>query len=109
MKCPNCGVEVSQRTSNQNRLYWMWLGIIEQDTGNSTKALHEFFKELLIPPVLEEVFGETQKIYKSTTDMSCKEFTTYLNYIQSFCSSEMGLTLPIPEELKFKGIELLIR
>lgn len=102
-------MEVSQRTSNQNRLYWLWLGIIEQETGSNAKALHEFFKELLITPELVDAFGETQKIYKSTTDMSCKEFTTYLNYIQSFCSSEVGITLPIPEELKFKGIELLIR
>lgn len=108
MKCPACGCEVSQRSSQQNRLYWSWLNIISQHTGSSANALHEFFKDYFVSPVIEEVFGETQKMYKSTTDMSVSEFTTYMNYIQSFCSSELDLTLPIPEDLKFKGIENLI-
>ncbi len=104
MKCQNCGCEVTNRTSRQNKLYWLWLGVIADETGNSTNVLHEFFKNYFIAPTIEEVFGEYHKIYKSTTDMAQKEFVSYLNLIQSFAASELAITLPVPEDLKLKGL-----
>lgn len=109
MKCPACGCEVSKRSSQQNRLYWSWLNIISDHTGYSSKALHEHFKELFLTPEIQEVFDEVVKVYKSTTDLSTKEFNLYLEFVQMYASENIeGINLPIPEDLKFKGIENLI-
>ncbi len=92
------------RSARSNRLYWMWLGIIGEDTGYHKDELHEFFKdEFLEPKVirLEDDAGGAieRKIHPSTTRLTTKEFTDYLARIREFALHRLNIVLPEPEDV----------
>ena len=90
------------RTLPQNRLYWLWLSCIMYETGNDKSDLHKFFSEKYLPKNIAEVFGE--QIYKtvSTTILDTKQFTDYLDRVQQFANTELGIVLPVPDDLHFQ-------
>ena len=90
-----------KRTLDQNRLYWLWLTCIAENTGNDKDNLHEFFILKYLQPELIQVFEKL--IYKrlSTTLLDTRRFTEYLNKIQLFANTELSIELPNPEDLKF--------
>ena len=90
-----------QRTLDQNRLYWLWLTCISQNTGNDKDSLHEYFILRYLQPELIQVFEKI--IYKrlSTTLLDTRRFTEYLNKIQIFANTELAIELPNPEDKKF--------
>jgi len=91
-----------KRTLDQNRLYWLWLTCIAQNTGNDKDSLHEYFVWKYIQPEFQQVFEKL--IYKrlSTTSLDTKQFTEYLNKIQVFANTELAIELPNPEDKKFE-------
>lgn len=52
----------SKRSLPQNRFYWLYLEIIEQETGNSANDLHELFRRTLLPPKFITVLGKELKV-----------------------------------------------
>jgi hypothetical protein len=91
----------SKRSIDQNKLYWLWLGAAEKETGNYSNDLHEFFKEKFLGFTIKKVFGVEVKTINSTTKLNTKEFTEYLDKIHLFISEEIGLSLPYPEDRFF--------
>jgi hypothetical protein len=87
------------RSMPQNALYWAYLGIVEQETGNNANDLHELFKRTLLPPKFITVMGKEIKIPKSTTQLTKIEFGDYLDKI----SAECGVPLPNKEDLEAMG------
>lgn len=85
-----------KRTLSQNKLYWKYLGIIEDETGNNADYLHELFRRTLLPPKFITVMGKEIKIPMSTTDLDSKEFTIYMDKI----SAETQVEIPDTEEWK---------
>ena len=98
-------VEISQkresRTLNQNRLYWLWLTCISDETGNEKEILHYEFGKMYLPKKSGNFFDEFVEKPVSTIALTTAQFTEYLNKIQVFVSSELGITLPNPEDLIF--------
>ena len=47
----------SQRSVQQNRLYWMWVGILAQETGASKNHMHEFLKSKFLDETLARILG----------------------------------------------------
>lgn len=113
------------RSKAQNKLYWKWLHEIHRKTGNDEDQLHfEFKKKFLIGilkrddddyaamclaisalkqseseqfrAIADGVIRET-----STTRMNTTQFTEYLNLIEAFALKELGIALPIPDDLKY--------
>jgi len=84
--------EEKNRSNKQNRLYWGYLRIISQETGNSENNLNEYFKRVHLPPVFIAVMGKEIKIPATTTTLSTKEFKDYLEAICAECG------VPIPDE-----------
>lgn len=82
---------VDKRSVDQNSFYWVYLGIIEQETGNDANAMHAFFKHKLIPSKFVTVFGETVEVEKSTTRLNKKEFSEYMEKICALTG------VPIPD------------
>ena len=79
------------RSLSQNALYWIYLNLIAEETAGTTeeeyvKKLHNAFKEKFIPSVEFNIFGITTKDYKTTTDMSPFEFSTYIKQIEELTS-----------------------
>lgn len=87
----------STRTMPQNRLYWLYLGVIARETGDEADNLHEFFKqEFLIPEVLT-VMGREVKKYPSTTKLKKQEFSDYMEKICALTE------IPIPDTERFNN------
>jgi hypothetical protein len=85
------------RSISQNSLMWLWLTCIEQETGQDRNELHDLFKDLYILPVEVEVLGR-KIIRHTTTDKDTLQFKEYLDKIQIFASTELGIKLPDPAD-----------
>ncbi len=88
-----------KRNVPQNRLYWKYLEIIGDDTGNDAQELHEFFKRKFLPPIFSQVIIKGKKIeYKrpaSTARLDKIQFTNYLDKIASLTD------IPIPNSEQY--------
>lgn len=113
------------RSTAQNRLYWMWLGQIERKNGTDKDQLHyEFKKKFLIyiyrrddqqfaemchaiakvkqsEPDEYETIGKQVIRLCSTTKLSVKQMTEYLNYVHDFAVVKLGVHLTVPDDLKW--------
>jgi hypothetical protein len=100
-------VEVSARKEtrslNQNRLYWLWLTCIEQETGNDREILHHEFGMMFLPKKTGTMNGKTIELPVSTSTMNSDQFKQYLNKVQIFASAELGIVLPDPNDLIFES------
>lgn len=92
------GRKTKKRTLSQNALYHKWVGIIADETGNDNEDVHEAFKRKFVPPREVEIFGEIL-MRQSTTDFDTKGMTEYMEKVYAFSVSELGILLPIPEEM----------
>jgi hypothetical protein len=81
------------RSGQQNRYYWLYLGVIERETGQLADDIHEWAKRKFLPPRFITVNGEEIRIPASTTDLNKNDFTEYLDKI----AAEVGIALPDPE------------
>lgn len=99
------GVEKSQRTKDQNRLYWLWLNCISDESGNSVDDLHEYLKHKFLNTYARVIYGEEVKSTQSTTELNTDEFTKYLEKVQIWAANELGITLPNPDDLIYSMFE----
>lgn len=88
----------SKRSIDQNNLYWLWLGIIANETGNTATDIHEWCKGEFLPPVFVEVNGKVREARRSTTDLNTADMTTYLDRINAWAASDLGIILPHPDD-----------
>jgi hypothetical protein len=86
-------IEKRVRSKSQNAFYWVYLGVIERETGENADDLHEFFKRKLLPPVFKMIQGEEIRLPRSTKDLSKQEFGEYLEKICALTE----IPLPDPE------------
>lgn len=93
-----------KRSHRQNRFYWKSLSFVVNhmrdhfDLDHKAEVWHELFKGKFAVPKVTEVNGETVKIYRSTTDMTMKEFSDYMERIAAYVSMEWGCVLPPAEQ-----------
>ncbi len=85
-----------KRTLSQNKLYWLFLEHIENETGNNADYLHELFRRTLLPPKFITVLGKEIKIPMSTTELNSYEFRNYMDKI----SAESCVEIPDTEDFK---------
>ena len=45
----NIGLDKAKRSLDQNSLYWVYLGVIANETGHTEEELHRIFKGLFLP------------------------------------------------------------
>lgn len=90
-----------RRSLDQNRLYFLWLACIADETGHSKDDLHEYFKQQFLGFEQRAVLNGRVYINPSTAALNTKQFSDYLNTIQVFANAELGILLPNPEDLEF--------
>ena len=117
--------ETKDRTKDQNRLYWLQLHFVEKQTGQDADSLHEIVKGKFVTKILmrdREGFAEMVEairhlkaigskeyesiaagVYKliSTTILDTKQFTDYLKLVEAYMLSELGIMVPVPDDLKY--------
>jgi len=81
------------RSLSQNRYYWLYLNVIETETGNTANDLHELFKRLFLPPTNKTILNTSIRLPASTTDLSKNDFSEYMEKI---CAMT-GVPIPDPQ------------
>lgn len=73
------------RSTAQNNLYWVYLTLIEKETGDRKETQHERYKQMFLTPSKEKMSdGYIVNIYPTTTELTTKEFSDYIREIESF-------------------------
>lgn len=84
----------TQRSGQQNRYYWLYLGLISREYGNDVDDLHEYFRKRFLPRETFTIKGPKGNLkverIKSTTKLSKVEFGEYLDRI----AAETEIPLP---------------
>ncbi len=91
------------RSLQQSRLYWLWLNVIAEETGNNADDLHEIFKFKFLGSETVTAFGYKIERPKSTTKLTTVEFTNYLDEIDALMLS-INIRLPKPDDLYFEAM-----
>ncbi len=84
------------RSNQQNRLYWLYLGVISSETGDDPVSLHQYFKRAFLPPKFISVMGKEIKVPCSTTELNKSDFAEYIIRIEA----ETKITCPNPKDLE---------
>ena len=101
-------VSDEKRSDIQNKYYWVCVSFFAnhlrenfeiegEPMSYKPEVIHELLKKLFAVPKVTEFNGETVKIYRSTTDMTKKEFFDYMERIAAYCAMEWGCVLPPPD------------
>lgn len=85
------------RTLNQNALMWMWFKCIEEDTGNESQDLHDYYCSLFLQRTAT-LGGRTVRVVGTTSSLDTAEMTAFLNKIQAHAARELGIVLPLPQD-----------
>lgn len=91
-----------RRTTGQNALMWKWINEVAdyvcEHTGMDSDDVHEFFKGKFLNAKIITIAGQEVES-KSTKHLTTREMGEYMDRIHAWASTELGLTLPIPEDL----------
>lgn len=91
------------RSSEQNRLMWLWFTCIAKSWSEATNRtftsqdVHDAYCLMFLPI-------QTPKgvIAGKTSGLTTEQMTEFLNKVQSDAASEYGITLPNPEDRYFE-------
>ncbi len=87
----NVNLDKAKRSLDQNSFYWLYLGVIANETGHTEEELHRIFKGLFLPKKPVVLKGKTYMLAGSTSDLNKPQFSEYMMRI---CAET---NVPIPE------------
>lgn len=88
-----------KRSLNQNSYYWgIVLKIIGDELGYFPEEMHKCFATMFLKKFIE-IGGQCIETYGSTTKLKTGEFEDYIQKIRIFASSELGILVPLPNEI----------
>lgn len=88
----------ARRSLSQNALYWSWVDIIARETGNDNDDVHEGLKQKFLAARVIQINGEAMRLY-TTAKLEKAAMTEYLDRVYAWATAELGLLLPVPEEM----------
>lgn len=83
------------------------MGIIADDTGYSLDDIKEHIKGMFLTPKIISLGGVEKLVIPSTTELSTADMTQFMAKIEAFANSELGILLPIPEDLELDKLDNL--
>ena len=90
-----------KRSIPQNDLMWMWLTCIERETGTPKDDVYMYYcKKFLMKTI--QVGNRMERIYNTSSKLNMEQMTEFLNKIQVDAATELGITLPKPEDRFFE-------
>lgn len=93
-----------KRSNPQNALYHSWLNIICKETKNDHETVHKALAKMFLGVDVCEFGGQKIAKIKSTTTLNTEEFTEYLNNVEAFAATELGIILPHPDDRLYQMI-----
>lgn len=91
-----------KRSVNQNDLMWLWFKCIENSTGTDKNDIYMYYCKKFLCKVIR--LGEkVEKVYETTSMLNTTQMAEFMNKIQADAASELGITLPIPDDRYFEA------
>tara|TARA_R110000822_G_scaffold72502_1_gene174174 strand:+ start:1477 stop:1878 length:402 start_codon:yes stop_codon:yes gene_type:complete len=85
-------------TSAQKRLYWKWIDIMCQHTGNHKVTQDSMLRDIFLTPVCyTNNKGQDKSYIKPISTIGKKEMAVYMDQV-SIMAAEHGINLPHPED-----------
>lgn len=98
--------KVRKRSLAQNRLMWLWFACIERETGQPAHDLHDYYCLAYLPKdIADPKTGEAVRVGGHTSTLTTAAFTDFLNKVQADAATELGITLPTPEDESWEEFE----
>lgn len=90
-----------KRSIPQNDLMWMWLTCIERETGTPKDDVYMYYcKKFLMKTI--QVGNKMERIYNTSSKLNQEQMSEFLTKIQVDAATELGITLPKPEDRFFE-------
>jgi hypothetical protein len=90
-----------KRSIPQNDLLWMWLACIERETGTPKDDVYMYYcKKFLMKTI--RVGNRDERIYTTSSKLTKEQMTMFLSEIRMDALTELGITLPQPEDRFFE-------
>lgn len=82
-----------RRSDDANRRLWALHKAASEETGHSVDELHEMACWRFLPRRTVELFGEKVEIRGQSSKLSVKDFRTFMDQVESFYITELGVFL----------------
>ena len=95
-----------RRSNDQNRLLWLWLTCIANETGNDKQDLHDYYCRKFLSHTVT-INGKPETVSTGTSGLNTETMAYFLDKVQADAASELGIRLPSPEDeawAEFEGI-----
>ena len=90
-----------KRSIPQNDLMWMWLTCIERETGTPKDDVYMYYcKKFLMKTI--QIGDKLEHIYNTSSKLNQEQMSEFLTKIQIDALTELGITLPKPEDRFFE-------
>ena len=90
-----------KRSIPQNDLMWMWLTCIERETGTPKDDVYMYYcKKFLMKTI--QIGDKLEHIYNTSSKLNQEQMSEFLTKIQVDAATELGITLPKPEDRFFE-------
>lgn len=89
----------SKRSTQQNRLYWLYVTIISKELGYTKEEMHDLIKYKFLKA--EKVFEKTGEVFeylKSSSELTKSEFADFVTDLIRWASENFDIILPLPGE-----------
>lgn len=91
-----------KRSIPQNDLMWMWLTCIERETGTPKEDVYMYYcKKFLMKTI--QIGERLEHIYNTSSKLNQEQMSEFLTKIQVDAATELGITLPKPEDRFFEN------
>ena len=94
----------TKRTVDQNALMWLWFSCIENETGTAKQDVHDYCCRAFNYRVVE-INGKQEKVAGGMSKLTTVTMTDFLNKVQAWAASELGIILPNPDDLEFEEFQ----
>ena len=91
-----------KRSIAQNDLLWMWMQCIANETGTPKDEVYMYYcKKFLMKTVT--IGQKMERIYLTSSKLNTEQMTAFLNQIKADAATELGITLPTPQDRFFEA------
>jgi len=84
----------ANRSKEQNSLYWIWIDILSKEIGYTKEEMHTLIKYKFLKRNIVDDNGVESETIKSTTTLTTKEFTAFMDEVLFWSNSTLNINLP---------------
>lgn len=83
-----------KRSTEQNARYWALVQRIAEATGHDKSEIHDYLRLRFLPHRVIKIGGKEAVVPMSTTELSVAEFGEYMEQVEAWAATTLGVALP---------------